>query len=74
MSLDETDTRPKLIDPALYRRGWTEAHILREEPDGAIEVVSRRARRRGKGRVDCSLRIMADKDYRVRRTQISHAT
>lgn len=39
MSLNESDTRSKLIDPALYKRGWTEAHILRELTAGAIEVA-----------------------------------
>jgi type I site-specific restriction endonuclease len=31
MSLSEADTRAKLIDPALYRRGWTEDLIRREQ-------------------------------------------
>ena len=62
MSLNESDTRSKLIDPALHRRGWTEAHIRREETDGAIEVVGGRARRRGKGRVDYTLRVLVNPD------------
>ena len=57
MSLGESDTRAKLIDPALYRRGWTEDHIRREETAGSIEVIQGRARRRARGRVDYTLRI-----------------
>ena len=62
MSLNESDTRSKLIDPVLHRRGWTEAHIRREETDGAIEVIGGRARRRGKGRVDYTLRVVVNPD------------
>ena len=38
MSLSESDTRAKLIDPALYARGWKEDFIKREETAGAVEV------------------------------------
>jgi type I site-specific restriction endonuclease len=31
MSLSEADTRAKLIDPILHRRGWTEDLFCREE-------------------------------------------
>jgi len=62
MSLNESDTRSKLIDPVLHRRGWTEAHIRREETDGAIEVIGGRARRRGKGRIDYTLRVVVNPD------------
>lgn len=34
----ETDTREKLINPALYDAGWTEDHIQRERSPGAIVV------------------------------------
>jgi type I site-specific restriction endonuclease len=37
MSLNESDTRAKLIDPAIHSRGWTEDLIRREETAGAIE-------------------------------------
>ena len=57
MSLSEADTRAKLIDPALYSRGWTEEHIKREETAGTIEIINGRARRRSKGRLDYTLRI-----------------
>ena len=62
MSLNESDTRSKLIDPVLHRRGWTEAHIKREESDGAIEVVGGRGRRRGAGRIDYTLRVIVNPD------------
>jgi type I restriction enzyme R subunit len=57
MSLNESDTRAKLIDPALHARGWTEDLIKREETAGAIEIHNERARRRGKGRADYTLRV-----------------
>ena len=60
MSLSESDTRSKLIDPVLHQRGWTEAHIRREETDGAIEVVGGRGRRRGAGRIDYTLRVIVN--------------
>ncbi len=47
MGLGETDTRAKLIDPAIHARGWTEELIRREESAGAIEIV---AARRASGR------------------------
>ena len=39
MPLNESDTRSKLIDPALHARGWTEDLIRREETAGAVEIV-----------------------------------
>src|SRR5947209_11464284 len=57
MGLSESDTRAKLIDPAIHARGWTEDLIKREESAGAIEIVSGKAKRRAKGRVDYTLRI-----------------
>ena len=56
MALSEADTRAKLIDPALYRRGWTEDLIRREESAGAIHIVADQPRRMT-GRVDYTLRI-----------------
>ncbi len=56
MTLSEADTRAKLIDPALYRRGWTEDLIRREESAGAIHLVNDQPRRMT-GRVDYTLRI-----------------
>jgi type I restriction enzyme R subunit len=60
MPLNEADTRAKLIDPALYVRGWTEAHIKRELAAGMVEVVDGQPRRKGRGRVDYTLRVATD--------------
>ncbi len=57
MGLSESDTRAKLIDPALHARGWTEDLIRREETAGAIEIIDARPRRQAKGRVDYTLRV-----------------
>jgi type I restriction enzyme, R subunit len=62
MWLSESDTRAKLIDPALHGRGWTEDLIRREETAGAVEVVDGRPRRRAKGRVDYTLRVKVTPD------------
>jgi type I restriction enzyme, R subunit len=57
MGLNEADTRAKLIDPALLVCGWSENHIKREETAGVIEIVGGKARKRGKGSTDYTLRI-----------------
>ena len=62
MPLNEADTRAKLIDPAIYARGWTEEHIRREETAGSIEIINGKPRRRAKGRVDYTLRIKVNPD------------
>jgi type I restriction enzyme R subunit len=62
MHYNEADTRAKLIDPALHKRGWTEDLIRREETAGAIEVVGGKGRRRARGRVDYTLRIKVNPD------------
>ncbi len=49
MSLTESDTRAKLIDPALHAKGWTEHLIRREETAGAIEIVDGKPRKHAKG-------------------------
>lgn len=51
MPLSEADTRAKLIDPAIHKRGWTEDLIRREESAGSIEIIGGKARRRARGRV-----------------------
>jgi len=56
MPFSEADTRSKLIDPALYQRGWTEAHLRREETAGEIMLVEGKPRKR-QGRVDYTLRL-----------------
>lgn len=57
MSLNEADTRAKLITPAMYKRGWTEDLIRREETAGSVEIINGRARRRPRGRIDYVLRV-----------------
>jgi type I restriction enzyme R subunit len=52
MSLSEADTRAKLIDPALHRRGWTEDLIRREETECGIDIIDGKPRRRKMGRID----------------------
>ena len=59
MSLGESDTRAKLIDPALHKRGWSEDLIRREETAGAVYMVAGQPRRQVKGRVDYTLRLRA---------------
>jgi hypothetical protein len=54
MGLNESDTRAKLIDPALHVRGWTEDFIKREETAGAIEIINGSPRKQT-GRVVQSL-------------------
>lgn len=60
MTLNESDTRAKLIDPAIHGRGWTEDLIRREQTAGAIEIIGGKARKRSKGRIDYTLRIMVN--------------
>lgn len=60
--LSESDTRAKLIDPAIHKRGWTEDLIRREETAGAIEIGDFGPRRRPRGRVDYILRVKVTLD------------
>lgn len=46
MSYNEADTRSKLVDPKLYKVGWTEEHIKREETAGTIFIVNGKGKRR----------------------------
>jgi type I restriction enzyme, R subunit len=55
--LSESDTRAKLIDPAIHARGWTEDLIKREETAKPVEIVNGQARRGVKGRTDYTLRV-----------------
>jgi len=57
MTLGESDTRAKLIDPAIHACGWTEDLIRREETAGAIEIIDGKPRKRSRGRVDYLLRV-----------------
>ena len=62
MSLNEADTRAKLIDPIIHGKGWTEDLIRREQADGKVEIVNGTARRRPGGRVDYVLRVKINVD------------
>ncbi len=57
MGLNESDTRAKLIDPAIHIRGWTEDLISREQTAGAIEIIGGKPRQQSKGKVDYVLRV-----------------
>ncbi len=57
MPLSEADTRAKLIDPAIHKKGWTEDLISREETDRGIDIIGGKPRRRERGRTDYLLRI-----------------
>ena len=58
MPLSEADTHVKLVNPAIYARGWTEDHVKREESTGAVDIIAGKARRRAKGRADLTLRVI----------------
>lgn len=60
--LNESDTRAKLIDPAIHKRGWTEDLIRREETAGTVEIVNGKARRRSRGKIDYVLRVKVNVD------------
>ncbi len=60
MKLNEADTRAKLIDPAIHKRGWTEDLIQREETAGTVEIISDRPQRKPRGRIDYVLRYKAN--------------
>ncbi len=62
MPLSESDTRAKLIDPALHERGWTEDLLRREETAGAIAIVDGRPRKQARGRIDYVLRVKVHPD------------
>ena len=62
MSFNEADTRAKLVDPAIHKRGWVEDFIRREETAGAVEIINGKPRRRSRGKIDYVLRIKVDVD------------
>ena len=62
MSFNEADTRAKLIDPAIHKRGWTEDLIRREETAGTVEIINGKARRRSRGKIDYVLRVKVNVD------------
>ncbi|HOM27181.1 MAG TPA: DEAD/DEAH box helicase family protein [bacterium] len=55
--LTEADTKAKLIDPALHKKGWTEDLIRREETERGIDIIDGKPRRRERGRIDYLLCI-----------------
>jgi len=57
MTYGEADTRAKLIDPAIYKRGWSEDHIRREFTAGTIDIIDGKAKRRAYKRTDYVLRL-----------------
>lgn len=62
MPYNEADTRAKLIDPAIHKRGWTEDLIRREETAGTVEIINGKARRRSRGKIDYVLRVKVNVD------------
>jgi hypothetical protein len=62
LTLNEADTRAKLIDPAIHKCGWTEDLIRREETAGTVEIISGKARRRSRGKIDYVLRVKVNVD------------
>ena len=53
----ESDTRSKLIDPAIHAAAGPKSIMRREETAGAIEIIDGKPRRRSKGRMDYTLRV-----------------
>ena len=49
MGFGESDTRAKLIDPAIHACRWTEDLIKREETAGAIEIIEGKPRKQREG-------------------------
>ncbi len=59
MSLNEADTRAKLIDPRLHKRGWSEDWIRREETAGRVQFIgSLEKPRRAQKRIDYVLSVL----------------
>ena len=68
----ESDTRAKLIDPALHQSGWSEDSIRREETAGAIDIVAGQPKKRA-GRADYILRVKISDDTRPIRIAVIEA-
>lgn len=62
MTLNEADTRAKLIDPAIHKRGWSEDLIRHEETAGTVEIINGKPRRRSRGKIDYVLRVKVNGD------------
>jgi hypothetical protein len=58
MPLSEADTHSKLVNPVLYKKGWTEDQIKREETTVAFDIIAGKARHRSKGRTDLTLHVI----------------
>lgn len=58
MTLNESDTRAKLIDPAIHKRGWTEDLLRRKVTAGEITIINRKPRRGPHGMIDYILRAV----------------
>ena len=57
MTWNESDTRAKLITPALRKRGWKEDTICREERAGTIVIVGGKGKRQSQKKSDYVLRL-----------------
>jgi type I restriction enzyme, R subunit len=62
MTWNEADTRAKLIDSSIHKRGWTEDLIRREETAGTVEIINGKPRRRSRGKIDYVLRTKVNID------------
>ncbi|MEW6455882.1 MAG: DEAD/DEAH box helicase family protein [Acidobacteriota bacterium] len=56
ITLSEADTKAKLVDPVLHKKGWTEDLIRREETAPGIDIIDGKPRRKSQGRMDYLLR------------------
>ncbi len=61
-NLTESDTRSKLIDPALRRKGWTEQHIRREVTAGGIDIIDGKAKRQDNSKADYTMRLRVNSE------------
>jgi type I restriction enzyme R subunit len=56
-TFNEADTIAMLINPALYKKDWTEDLIKREVSAGTIEIINSVPCQRKRGRADIVLRL-----------------
>lgn len=62
MSLNEAETRAKLIDPAIHKCGWTEDMIRREVTAGTVDIIGGKAKRSPHRKADYVLRVRVNQD------------
>jgi len=62
MPLDEANTRLKLVNPALFERGWTLEHIKVEEPTRGNTLNDKNKPVKRRGRTDYLLQLIIKKD------------